>query len=110
MEATYKWEIGKVEAKATFRDKHGNQRSNVIKKVELIHSGSYNGKQENVTHDVFFNITDLSNFLNAATLTKEQILTWALDSLKPKEKEHIEKTLKLKLGLNNSNSVTLDIL
>ena len=98
MEIVINWEVGRIEAKPNFTDKHGNLRTNVVKRVELICKGQYDGKEEEQSEMVSFDITDLSNFIESSNLTKSQILDWALSKINLRQKEYIEKLVKAKLG------------
>lgn len=109
MEPNYRWELGNIEAKSIFTDKHGNTHNNVIKKVDIIYIGEIDNNKEEYTYPVYFNITDLSNFLDLSLLTKEQIIEWALNKMHIKEKEHIQKIVKDRLNNNPINVVNLKI-
>jgi hypothetical protein len=109
MEATYRWELGSVQAKATFTDKHGNIRNNVVKQIELTFIGVKGTKEEKYSTYVTFDLIDLSNFTDSSSLTKEQLTEWGLDKMNPKEKAHIEKQVRVLLEEEQSNFVTLEI-
>lgn len=103
MEAVYNWKIGKIDAKKMFTDKFGNVRQNVIKSVELILVGKKDDKEKEYKTNVSFNLIDLSDFKDASLLSKEEVLEWALAKINPKEKQHIEKMVKLELGEEESS-------
>jgi|LakMenE01Jun11ns_1017448.scaffolds.fasta_scaffold9954363_2 hypothetical protein len=109
MQAVYNWKIGKIEAKKSFTDKFGNVRENVIKSVELIFVGEKEDDKKEYTTNVSFNLIDLSDFKDASTLSKEEVLQWALVKINPKEKQYIEKIVKLQLNEEESKTLIIEL-
>ena len=109
MQAVYNWNIGRIDAKKSFTDKFGNVRQNVIKSVELILVGKKEGKEKEYKTIVSFSLIDLSDFKDASTLSKDDVLEWALAKINPKEKEYIEKMVKLELGDEEYNALNLEL-
>lgn len=109
MQAVYNWKLGRIDAKKSFTDKFGNVRQNVIKLVELILVGEKDGKKSERKTFVSFSLIDLSEFKDASTLSKDDVLEWALEKINPKEKEYIEKMVKLELGDEESSALTLEL-
>jgi hypothetical protein len=109
MQAVYNWKLGRIEAKKSFRDKFGNVRENVIKSVELILVGEKGDDRKEYTTNVYFNLIDLSNFKDASTLSKEEVLQWALEKIDPKEKQYIERIVKLQLNEEESKTLTIEL-
>lgn len=109
MQAVYNWKIGRIDAKKSFTDKFGNVRQNVIKSVELILVGKKEGKEKEYKTIVSFSLIDLSDFKDSSTLSKDDVLEWALAKINPKEKEYIEKMVKLELGEEEYNSLNLEL-
>lgn len=103
MKGIYNWNIERITAKKIFTDKNNNVRENVIKDVLISYIGKYtedNGKLEEKkeTVNVSLNITNLSTFKPIEDLSKDDILTFALNELNPKEKERIEKSVMFRCG------------
>jgi hypothetical protein len=98
MKATYNWIIESIAAKKVFKDKNGNIRNNVIKDVIISFNGKLDEKEEKEKVVVSFDIVILDDFKPVDDLTNEQVLSWALAKLNPKEKERIEKSIMRKLG------------
>jgi hypothetical protein len=109
MQAVYNWELGKIEAKKSFTDKFGNVRQNVIKNVELTFVGEKDDKKSEYKTIVSFSLIDLSDFKDASTLSKDEVLQWALAKINPKEKEYVEKIVKLALGEEESKTINLEL-
>lgn len=109
MQAVYNWELGKIEAKKSFTDKFGNVRQNVIKNVELTFIGEKNDEKKEYTTNVSFSLIDLSDFKDASTLSRDEVLQWALAKINPKEKEYVEKIVKLALGEEESKTINLEL-
>lgn len=109
MQAVYNWKLGRIDAKKSFTDKFGNVRQNVIKSVELILIGEKEGKEKEYKTNVSFSLIDLSEFKDASTLSKDDVLQWALAKINPKEKEYIEKIVKLELGEEESKTINLEL-
>jgi hypothetical protein len=109
MQAVYNWKLGKIEAKKSFTDKFGNVRQNVIKTVELILVGEKGDNKKEYTTNVSFNLIDLSDFKDASTLLKEEVLQWSLAKINSKEKEYIERIVKLQLNEEESTTLTIEL-
>jgi len=109
MQAVYSWSIGKIEAKKSFTDKFGNIRQNVIKTVELILTGEKNDDIKEYKTRIDFSLIDLSDFKDASTLSKDEILQWALAKINPKEKEYIERIVKLQLNEEESKTLIIEL-
>lgn len=114
MIATYTWKIEQIIAKKIFTDKNNNVRENVIKDIRISYVGKYtqeNGKDEEKkeTITVSLNIFNLSTFKPIEDLSEEEILTFALNELNPKEKERIEKSVITQCGdlEEESNLITI---
>jgi len=98
MKATYNWIIESIAAKKVFKDKNGNIRNNVIKDVIISFNGKLDEKEEKEKVVVSFDIVILDDFKPVDDLTNEQVLSWALAKLNPKEKERIEKSIMRKFS------------
>lgn len=112
MDSTYKWEIQSVIAKPRFTDKHGNIRQNVVKTVVLAYTGEKGKQIKSEKKIVNFDITDLASFTSADLLTKEQILEWCFNKINPKEKEIIERAVRMQLDnvpLEEDSVILLEI-
>lgn len=109
MQAVYNWKLGRIEAKKSFTDKFGNVRQNVIKNVELTLVGKKGEEEKEYTSNVAFSLIDLSDFKDASTLSRDEVLQWALLKIDAKEKEHIEKMVKLALGEEESKIINLEL-
>lgn len=109
MQAVYNWKLGRVDAKKSFTDKFGNVRQNVIKNVELTFIGEKNDEKKEYTTNVSFSLIDLSDFKDASTLSRDEVLQWALAKINPKEKEYVEKIVKLALGEEESKTINLEL-
>jgi hypothetical protein len=107
MKADYSWKIGEISGRKQFTDKNGNTRENVIKSVQVIFKGEFNGRTEQITRIVDFSLIDLSNFEDEKNLTNEIVLNWALAKISDLEKEHIEIAVKSKLEYVPNNSVNI---
>jgi len=114
MKATYSWVIEQIVAKKVFTDKNNNIRENVIKDIRLSYvdkfideNGKDSEKKESTT--VSLDIINLSNFKPLNDLSKEDILSFALNKLNPKEKERIEKSVMYSVGdlEDESNLITI---
>lgn len=109
MQAVYNWKLGRIDAKKSFTDKFGNVRQNVIKNVELTFVGEKDDKKSEYKTIVSFSLIDLSDFKDISTLSKDEVLRWALVKINPKEKEYIEKMVKLELGEEESKTINLEL-
>ena len=109
MQAVYNWKLGKIEAKKSFTDKFGNVRQNVIKNIELTFIGEKGDEKKEYTTNVSFSLIDLSDFKDASTLSRDEVLQWALVKINPKEKEYVEKIVKLALGEEESKTINLEL-
>ncbi len=98
MAATYKWSLGFVSAKKAFTDKNGIERTNVIKSVQLIFEGVEGKRKESKDTIVYFELIDLSSFQDYTELSKEIVLTWALEKLDDRDKVEIENFVKSLFG------------
>jgi hypothetical protein len=109
MQAVYNWKIGRVEAKKSFTDKFGNVRENVIKSVELILVGEKGNNKKEYSTNIVFSLIDLSDFKDASTISKEEVLQWALEKIDLKEKQYIERIVKLQLNEEESKTLTIEL-
>lgn len=109
MQAVYNWKIGKIEAKKSFTDKFGNVRQNVIKSVDLILVGEKGNDKKEYSTRIDFSLIDLSDFKDLSTLSKEEVLQWALAKINPKEKQYIERIVKLQLNEEESKTLTIEL-
>ena len=109
MQAVYNWKIGRVEAKKSFTDKFGNVRENVIKSVELILVGEKGNNKKEYSTNIVFSLIDLSDFKDASTISKEEVLQWTLEKIDLKEKQYIERIVKLQLNEEESKTLTIEL-
>lgn len=114
MKATYDWVIGNVFGKKTFTDKYNNVRENVIRQVELFYVGKLQveeglEREEKERTIVNLDIFNLNDFKPIDKLSKKDILSFALNTLNPKEKQRIENTVKGKFDEleEDSNLITI---
>lgn len=98
MEAVCNWSIVEVFAKPSYTDKFGNLRENVINRVALECTAEYNGEKSKKRAFAKLSLIDLTNFSDSESLTKEQVLAWALASMSPYQKDMIEKSLLEEVG------------
>lgn len=87
MEAVYSWSVSNIMAKPTFKDKHGNVRTNVLKRAALTLEGKLGSKKHKITDRVDFNIFDLSNFRDYTEVSKDELVNWCLDTIDPRQKQ-----------------------
>jgi len=98
MKATYNWIIESILAKKVFQDKNGNIRNNVIKDVLISFNGKLDKREIKEKVSVNFDIITLDDFKNIDELTNEEILSWALAKIHPKEKIRIEESVMSRFG------------
>ena len=110
MSANYTWYIDKISAKKEFTDKNGNKRNNVIKSVELAFKGEREGGNPFIKKTVVnFDLIDLSLFEDIESVTNQMVLDWALSKINPKQKEAIEKSVRVMLGEEEVNEIKVEL-
>lgn len=114
MNATYNWVVEQVMAKKIFTDKNNNVREHVIKDISISYIGKFIDEydkeiEKKETAIVRLELLNLSEFKPIAELSKEDILSFALNNLNPKEKERIEKSILYQCGdlEEQSNLITI---
>ena len=106
MQVTYNWVIDTINAKKSFTDKYGNLRENAIKSVRLFYVGKQGDREEKASVMVNFKLIDLRDFKSVDEITKEELLIWCLNTMHPKEKEGIERSVRSKFGSVVDDNVT----